>query len=80
MLTEGQAVFLFHVFPAKSLTDYRSDDYPSLDIVWKIQDKDLGEITLTAPEPAPFSSDPSFRETLELVEQELMQVSIDNYV
>jgi len=56
------------VFPAESLTDYRPDDYPVLGIAWKIMDRDLGEITLTAPEPAPFSSDPSFWETLELVE------------
>ena len=56
------------VFPADSLTDYRPEDYPTLGIAWKIQDKDLGEITLTVPEPAPFSSDPSFWETLELVE------------
>ena len=56
------------VFPADSLTDYRPEDYPTLGIAWKIQDKDMGEITLTAPEPAPFSSDPSFWETLELVE------------
>ena len=56
------------VFPAESLTDYRPEDYPTLGVAWKIQDRDLGVITLSPPEPVPFNSDPSFWQTLELVE------------
>lgn len=55
------------VFPAESLTDFRPDDYPTLGIAWEIQDRDLGDITLSAPSPAPFQSDPAFWCTLNLV-------------
>ncbi len=55
-------------FPAESLTDFRPDEFPVLGIAWWVQDRDLGNITLTAPAPVPFTSDPGFWCTLNLVD------------